>query len=341
MPEVLMLAKDDWANTGWRFFKCIQSLGIDILALKSHYHRMAYPEQIPIHPVMAVAGAKQKNAAWINIPELIVYANKAKVIHYIGSCVIFCGVELNDKKVVMQHGGTAYRNHYKDMNEAYEDFVDVSIIQCPDLLGLGAKNEQWIYYPVDTDYIKPDFTTKDKLVIGHFPSNPDVKGSNAITKVIRKLESDPEYKNRFEYIGIRSDKKHTWSKEFIKDCLVYWVDNLQRLKKCDIIIETMALSLQGETYGEWGNTAIESAALGNIVVTNSLTSEQYKKEYGDCALNIANNEIELESTLKRLLSYSNKEISVLKQRTRQWVEDNHSMPVTAQRIWNKVYKHLI
>ena len=67
MPEVLMLARDDWANTGWRFFKCIQSLGIDILALKGNFHRMAYPEQIPIHPVLA---AVQSESLGIDISQI-------------------------------------------------------------------------------------------------------------------------------------------------------------------------------------------------------------------------------------------------------------------------------
>ena len=69
------------------------------------------------------------------------------------------------------------------------------------MLGLGAKNEHWIYYPVDTDYLKADYKTPNKLVIGHFPSNPDVKGTEAITRVISKLEKDPKYSKRFEYIG--------------------------------------------------------------------------------------------------------------------------------------------
>jgi hypothetical protein len=329
-----MLAQDDWANSGWRYFKCIQSLGIDILALKGSFHRMAYPEQIPIHPCMM---NKSTSEYPLNIPELGAYAKDAKVIHYIASKVILPGIYLMEKKVVMQHGGSIYRTNHEKINDFCNNFASASIIQCPDLLGLGAKNEHWIYYPVDTDFIQPDFTTKDKLIVGHFPSNPEIKGTSTIVKIIEKLEKSPLSK-RFEYIGNR----HTdWSKEFIKEELVLWTDNLRRLAKCDIIIETCNDNIEGNVYGEWGNTAIEAAALGKIVITNSLAQDLYKKEYGGCALQIANTPKELEETLTKILSLSNAEIELLKAKSRHWVEDKHSIPATAQKLWDKVYKDLL
>jgi len=334
MADVLMLAHQDWANTMWRFFKCVQSLGLDVLALKGEYHRMAYPEQVPIHPDLIDIEAAEY---LINRPRLIQYSKDAKVIHYFTSKFIFCGVDPQKVKNVMQHGGTIYRNNHKKLNEMYNQVVDSSIIQCPDLLGLGAKNEHWIYYPVDTDFIQPDFTTNDKLIIGHFPSNPEVKGTSTIVKIIEKLEKSPLAK-RFKYIGNRKD---SWSKDFIKEELVLWADNLKRLKKCDIIIETCNDNIDGNVYGEWGNTAIEAAALGKIVITNSLAQDLYKKEYGECALEIANTPEELEQTLTRILSLSNAEIELLKVKTRHWVGDKHSIPATAVKIWDKVYRDLI
>jgi hypothetical protein len=331
MPDVLMLTQHDWANTGWRFFKCVQSLGIDVMALKGEYHRMAYPEQIPIHPCLT---KKSEIEFPLVIPELAAYAKDAKLIHFFTSRVIVTGVDLFKKKVVMQHGGSGYRNNYEFINNYCNQFVDASIIQCPDLLGLGANNESWIYYPVDTEFIKPDYTTGDKLVIGHFPSNPEVKGTSRIVEVVDKLRDDFD----FSYIGCTDGE---WSTEFIRNNLLTWTENLKRLQKCDIIIETLTPDLGGEKYGEWGNTALEAAALGKIVVTNSLSIESYEKEFGACALCIANDATALENQLRMLLSLSKQEIRNRKQETRIWAELKHSMPVTAQRIWNKVYIELL
>lgn len=335
MPDVLMLTQDDNANTGWRFFKCIQSLGIDILALKGMYHQMSYPEQIPVHPFLM---GKSQTEFPLICSRLRIYAKNAKVIHYIASRPIIPGVNVKEKKVVMQHGGSVYRQNFAMINKFCNQFVDFSIIQCPDLLGLGAKNEHWIYYPVDTDFIKPDFATGNKLKIGHFPSNPITKQSETVCSVIEKLEADPKYNKRFEYVGVRH--KGEEYKEFSKN-LMMWTDNLKRMKECDIIIESLGLTQKGRIYGEWGNTALEAAALGKIVVTNSLSIDKYHKEYGKMMLNIVNSVEDLENSLKRILSMSDKEIKFEKEETRQWAEDNHSMPVTAKRIWDKVYSHLL
>ena len=334
MPDVLILGHADWANTAWRFFKCLQHLKIDVMALKGEYHRMAYPEQIPIHPTLMKI--EQKDFCFKE-PRLVQYSKDAKVIHYFASKFIFCGVDPREKKVVMQHGGTLYRNNFQKLNEYYNPFVDATIIQCPDLLGLGANNEHWIYYPVDTEYIQPDFTTGKKLVIGHFPSNPEVKGTKNILRVIKRLE-ESDLSDRFEYVG---NRKADWGSDFIQEDLVLWTDNLKRLAKCDIVIETCNDNIYGRKYGEWGNTAIEAAALGKIVVTNSLAQGLYEDEYGICALNIANHPDALEKTLRRLLSLSNKEIRQKKQETRCWVEAKHSIPATAKRLWEKVYRGLL
>jgi len=92
-----------------------------------------------------------------------------------------------------------------------------------------------------------------------------------------------------------------------------------------------------KVFGEWGNTAIEAASLGKIVVTNSKSTDIYRREYGGCALNIVNNKSQLEKTLVRLLQMSDKELKKEKMRTRAWVVENHSMEANAKRLWEKVY----
>ncbi len=326
MFDVLMLAKNDFSNTGWRFFKCLQHLGLDVLALKGEFHPFYYPEQIPIHPVLSKL---PNNNLILEAFELHSLAKNARVLHFITSTLIHPGVKLAEKKIVMQHGGSAYRANYEKLNPIYNEVVDTTITQMPDLLGHGANNEQWIYYPVDTAFLQPVFKRGKKLKIGHFPSSPSIKGTTKILKVIRSLEE--RYGNRFEYVGASGKGPE----------LTRWTDCLRKMSECDIIVEAMSMKAQGRTYGEWGNTALESAALGKIVVTHSLTSDLYKKEFGPCALNIANTPEALRKTLINILSLSDNEILTMKQQTRAWVEEKHSIPATAKRLWEKVYKDLL
>ncbi len=143
---------------------------------------------------------------------------------------------------------------------------------------------------------------------------------------------EEKYGDRFEYVGVKDDKPSG---------RMMWRDSLNRVRDCDIIIEAMEMKAQGKTYGEWGNAALEAAALGKIAITHSLAQDLYKKEFGSCSLNIANDPETLKETLINILSLSDKEILSMKQQTRAWVEEKHSIPVTAKRLWEKVYKDLL
>jgi len=243
---------------------------------------------------------------------------------------------MKEKKCVVQHGGTMYRMHADACNDLFNGFSDATIAQYPTLLGLGAKNECWIPYPVDTKLIQPDYERHggDKILIGHFPSSKEVKGTENIVRVINRLESDPAFRDHFEYIGVRPGVYYPGD-------IVGWYMNLKRLERCDIVIETCQSEFDGKPFGEWGNTALEAAALGKIVVTNSIHSDLYKKEFGSSALNIANNEAELELVLQELLSLPDTEIESRKEKSRVWVETKHSIPATADRLWDLVYKPLL
>lgn len=329
--QTLMMSQHDWANTGWRFFKLLQLIGVKGIIVKGELHPFDYPKQAPIHPALANKGS----AMLIRAPGLKPLADEAEILHFYASTYVNTGVDPHSKPVIMQHGGSAYRKHHEKLNAIYNEFVDSTIIQCPDLLGLGAVNEVLIYYPVDTQLIKPryDRLLDDRLVIGHFPSNPLVKGTENILKVIEKLKADKALSSRFKYVGTDNASKMTH--------IVPWEHNIDRIAKCDILIETCSPDLDGRVYGEWANAALEAAASGCIVVTNTLTPELYAKEYGDCALHIANDPEALEKKLRDLISLSDDEIQKEKEAARKWAVDKHGMIATAKRLWDKVYCHYI
>jgi len=333
MLDVLCLTKYDWANSVFRYVKCLKSLGLKVIFFKGESHHFSYPEQGMIHPAIGNAPPHTclgQHPLIVKVPELKKLAEKAKVIHYFASNFIDTGADLSGKKVIGQHGGSMYRQDPDAVNAFFNPIVDATIIQCPDLLGLGAKNEHLVYYPVDTDYIIPDFRRKNKkLLIGHFPSYTESKGTNTILKVIRGLNG--KVKDRFEYVGIETPMAQNLS----------WLEHLKRVNDCDILIETCNPIFMGKQFGAFGNAALEAAALGKIVVTNDLYQNIYKKEYGDCELVIANNGNELKNVLTKLLSLSDDEILEKKRKTREWAERNHSIPVTAKRLFDKIYGDLL
>jgi hypothetical protein len=235
-------------------------------------------------------------------------------------------VDYKQKKMVVNHGGGNYRVHHEVLNKLYNESMDAAIIQMPDLLGLGAKNEHLIYFPVDTNFIKPVFKVNDKPTIGHFSSQHTIKGSEAISDIVN------EFKAKYDF-------RFVWTNGQ-RGGVTPWTENLIRMSQCDVIIETFAMTAQGNKYGEWGNTALEAAALGKLVITNSLGYETYLEEYkvDYCPLLIANTEDQLKEHIEYVLTAPQATLDKHRREMRLWAEKYHSIPTTADRLWEKVYK---
>lgn len=318
--DVLMICYDDFANTLARFWQCARYLGLNAIAVKGVKHPFRYPYQAPLHPSLMHQPISSAPLT-VLAPGLEHLIECANVVHLFTSTYPMCAVNWGKHPVIVQHGGTYYRQHPKECNELFNQLAQKTVIQCPDLLGLGAKDETLIYYPVDTTLIQPDFSKKgDKLVVGHFPSNPKVKGSDLIRSVI--------FESPVNYMG--PDGVNNWP-------LVPWAENLKRFKQCDVIVETLAAEQTGKKYGEWGNTALEAAASGCVIVSNCIHEDVYQKEYGDLGIHVANDAYSLKVELTRLSQLSDDDLMAEKKACRKWVEEKHSIPATAERLWNKIY----
>lgn len=343
--DSLFLCQDDWANTGFRFTRCLNMIGIKAKMLKRNPHSFGYPIQAETTKEI-LHGTGEPLVNGVNdfdnsrIKKIL---ENCKVIHFHASnynqqVANFIHSNPNSKNVVVQHGGTTYRRNPLGSNNLFNPLTDASIIQCPDLLNLGAKNEHLIYYPVDTDLIQPTFRSiesKEKFKIGHFPSTASVKGTPLILGEINRALNLDSSKNKFEYIGIGTAVGGPAHDGGAKRP---WAQHLDRVRNTDIMIETVNPLNFGKKFGEWGNTALECAALGKIVITNTLTADIYKEQYGDCALHIANNAEELQSQIQKIVNYSPEELLEKQMQSREWAVKNHSMGATAKRIWEKVYK---
>lgn len=336
MLDVLMLAQFDYANTGYRFSKCLELLGLNVLFYKGGRSRSNHPKQGEVYKGIR-KGKKGKHRNVVRVPSLRPLVEKAKVIHFIASVFVNTGADLSKKKVVVQHGGSRYRQGHERLNQIFNPIANASIIQMPELMGLGAKNETYVAFPVDTGYLQPDFKRKDcnKLLIGHFPTSTVVKGTGTVLEAIQELEAIPELRDRFEYVG--TTILDTPAKRFG----VSWEENLDRVRRCDVVIDGCKLKQGGETYGEWGNAAFEAAALGTIPITHSLKVDFYESIYGECPMYIANSKDEIVSRLKAILMMSDEELLTEKKMIRDWIVEKHSLKATAKRLWDEVYCKLL
>ena len=313
--DVLMLAGNDYANTCLKFRDCMRSIGMSVYAFKCYKHKFNYNIQLPL--IYNFKYYKKKYHLKETNP-IYKYIERAKIINFHNTS--YFKINTKNKIFTVTHGGSIYRGNYRLFNNIFNRIVSDTIIETGDLYNLDSKNPHLIIVPEQCNIV-PDYTFKhkDKLVIGHFPSNPEIKGTRKITQAIKHVL---KYSNSFNYIGINNNTHKT----------VTWNEQIKRYKKCDIYIETCNLKLNGKTFGEWGITCKEAALCGCIVITNSLTTDIYKKEYGNCPLYIANNKQDIINSLYKIGKLSREDILQKKMLFRKWVETHHSYKQCGKKI---------
>lgn len=306
MADVVLISKDDWANVGFSFQQALNAVGVDALAIKERPHVFDYGEEALI---VGLKRAREEMA-------------KAKVLVFMHSRAHFTrrwpnDPILKDKFIGIFHGGTVYRNNYAGVNKVFNDYVDVTITQTPDILDLGAKNEAWVMAPIDIEAITPEYTTiKKPYTFGHYPRSAELKGADNVLRVVHTLRA-----RGLEFEWLYDDKNVTWA------------ENLERMAQCDVYIERLRLvDRNGNPTGVWGVTTLEAAALGRAVVTNFRHRDKYEQYYGPCPLIGANSEEELEAVLESLVKAHPNKIRSAQRRTREWVEEFHSYEAIGKRL---------
>jgi len=299
----------DYANVAYSYQQALRSVGVNTVAFSSMKAGLKYP-QTAEHFRYNQGSLSAANPNQRNVFEA---CKKAKVIIWMHSQYVDLGLprnEINKKKLIVFHGGTSYRLKYNSLNRVFNPMVEKSLIQTLDLWGLGAKNQVWMLPAVDTDILKPTFQPmRRRRIIAHYPHVPIFKGSDIVIRALNTIESSPDLVNKFEC-------KYS-------DTPVSWSENIERMRGCDIYIESLSRATTWNQH-DWSVTALEAAALGKIVVTNMLEPERYKREYGFCALHVANTENQLVNVLRKLLMIeSDAEIQRLKSVSREWVVKTH------------------
>jgi hypothetical protein len=229
------------------------------------------------------------------------------------------------QKWAVYHGTSPFQERLLGFNKV----VDVQFCQTANLLGNGLINEQWLTPPVDTEYIKPIFSepeiVKNKgVTFRHNPREGGTKGTPLINEVMEKFKGRCKYES---------------SLDTETGGLIPWSENIKRMGQCDAYIVSMGFPIMVDSKpswttltGEWGVTALETAALGKIVVTQFGGLSKYEKEYNCVCPFVLIEGDRLDATIEKILSFSPEKIVEIQKQTRKWVEDFHSYKPTGLRL---------
>lgn len=292
--KVVSVCSSDWANFAYNFSESLRSVGVDSYSYCLASHPFGYPKQ---STVVAIDQLKKLTE---DADFIVVHHSCSELLPHI-----------SDRKVIHYAAGTKYRQGYQHLNEEFKSSV-ATFIALPEFQVYAPKGFYYVVGAVDCDYLQPEYKTEGPAIFGHYPSNSDVKGSQKIIEAVNSLPVNFEY----------SIEK------------VNWESQIERIKKCDIYIEMLAPEQGGKPYGSFGITALEAAALGKIVITQALNDKGlYKSNYTTpCLQSVKNQEHLRECILYVILGNTREEITVLQERTREWVTENHSYQATGNRV---------
>lgn len=290
MIDVFIVAKNDLANVGYRVCESLKTTGLVVKGGIQKLHQFDYPEHLSLMSLRQMQQeCKNAKIVWFITGDKNLYKQLKPFI---------------TGKVVVTHPGSTYRREYKLYNDIFSKAKHIAV--STDMVALDNKAVYNGLKTFDADKLVSVYNKNEIPVIGHFPSNPDKKGTAKITRVLNALKKDYKFK-----IYIDTDK-------------VPYTENIKRMQKCDIVIEQLFDEMYGVEMGILGQQAFEAAFLGNIVVSNLYKLDLYEKKYGSLPIYLCNTEKGLLTWLPFLLKMSVEERTHYQVNTRNWAVNTHS-----------------
>jgi hypothetical protein len=300
--KVVNICRNDYANFSHDNANALRSVGVDCYDYKLAPHPFKYSEQSQI-----VTNGQLKSLTRDADYIQIMHSDPNLLYH------------ISDRPLIVWHTGTRYRQQHGEINNHFNPRVKRSVFNQPEFGGKGAKNEIYCVGAIDTDKFVPDYYKSGQPIIGHYPSNWDVKGTDTIVEVMDRLKA------KYKKLDFRYSKDR-----------VPYDQQLKRLEKCHVYVEMFALLQGGQPYGSWGITTLETAAMGKVVVTNDQFDQIYFNHYkrlpGIIKINTTD---ELYDEIEGL-SKNTKWLKNEQRSARQWVEDYHSYKATGEYILKNI-----
>ena len=226
---------------------------------------------------------------------------------------------MKPKRVAILNGGGYYRDNRDFYKQLWSPFNPLSICYEADLMGTF-ENEHLVIPPVNLEWFKVKPRIWGTLRIGHFPSRPTDKGSEWIVPMMRGT-TDVDFLTSVHNPFSEEDGSYR----------LPWLEHLERMSNCDVIIDQIKPELKGKPFGEWVSIATEAAALGKISIANSLDQNPYHKTYGRFpGIHVCNTPEELIKEVERIKTLPDYELEREKTLSRKWVEDFHTLEPTGR-----------
>lgn len=316
------LAESDYAASGNMFSQALRAVGEETLCLIARSHIFKYPEQGEVFTSTEQIRVAIEWADWVWIIQTDL---PLKLGGTYGSNIcenkhrIAWMEYLKNKKVALLHGGGIYRDHRDFYRNLWKPFNPLSICYEADLMG-SFENEHLVIPPVNLDHFKQKNRTWDVLRVGHFPSRPTDKGSEWIVPMMKGTKD----------VELRTSVSDPFDSERGSERKP-WLEHLERMSVCDVIIDQIKPVLNGKKFGEWVSIGTEAAALGCISIANSLDQQPYYKTYGRFpGIHVCNDSAELILEIERIKTLPPLNLADEKQKSRDWIQEYHTLEPTGK-----------
>jgi len=307
--NVLFVARTDWTNFGYNFSEALNSVGIT-----SH---SAYQKENVIGPKGIHFNKYDKIKGLVEEADVVIINHTKSPI---GMTQIEDDILKKDKKLLVLHGGSNYRQNSNRFNSEYNNIVHATLTFY-DLRNKGAKNEKLLMVPVDTNFLQPIYHRRDKLIVANYPTQyatrPLAKGRDIVVKAMKELND-----GSFIFKGETN--------------VIPWNEHIDRIRDCDIYIESINTDQKGIPLTAYGVVGAEAAALGKIVIGKFFHYKDVERDFAPCKCKIrhAYDGESLKEVMTYLLSLSKEEIFELQKESREWAINCHSYKAVGTRLKN-------
>lgn len=298
----------DWAGMAAHFAEATRRTGREAVSYAKYHHTFEY---IVSDKIWQTLGAIHE----LPDAEVVVLMHTS----FLDRKISF--IDSSKQLIGAFHGGPPFRGNEELIIERLRKRhgVHFHLIQTPEMYVPGDSN-YLIGGVVDTDYLKPHYYNGDKrrLVFAHYP-RPTGRGliTKGTDRVVEALSAS-SYSSRIKFVADTKQKP--------------WAKHMERVSKCDVYVEKLS------PIPEFGLSALEAAALGKIVITQSAKNrDEYERLWGEAPILHAYNALELRRTVNKILSWSREEIIERQKLSRKWAEDCHSMKSVGRRL-NRIFK---
>lgn len=286
--RVLNLSINDWANYAHDNANALRSIGVDCRDATFNPSPFNYKTQSPLTTRAEV------HRVFKQYDVIQVFHSENNLLQLIKG----------HPKVIVYHTGTRYRQQSEFYDKAFKG-CKVATDQCEFLI-----KQHMNYIAPHVNFNKEKKRTSDKLIIGHFPSNPEVKGTRKINEMLKPFK---------DVFDIRVDSKKLSHSEHLK-----------RVSECDIYIELFAPLQRGVPYGCFGTSAFEATSLGCLTITNNINQPAYEDVYGLQPFLTPNTENDFKAIVESLKDIHTFE--KVKQSLHSGFYDKHNIKATGKRI---------